>query len=76
MNKYIKPEFMLTSLQGTIPQGTNCSIQQKDKDILAGIIGSDDWSTAFGIGEDCENEISIYCKFSAADLGATQVLFS
>lgn len=74
MNKYIKPEFMLTSLTGTNLSAGNCSFII-DKDEQAGL-DEDFGPGAFFEDAVCKNPVDGYCKFSLGDSGELTKAFS
>ena len=77
MNKYIKPEFMLTSLTSSGLTGGNCAIQKADKELILDVLG-DDFAQAFEDSASCEVVIEMlsYCKFTSIELGIAQAFFS
>lgn len=76
MNKYIKPEFMLTSLTGSALSSSNCAITEDDRELLFGGLTNDQIEKFFGREEGCNPWVEEYCKFTSVEKGAGLALFS
>lgn len=78
MNLYTKPTAILLAASGSRAGASGCTSSAEDLEILKDVFGITDIKKAFGIGEACEDQypIEAYCKFTAADAGATAVFTS
>ena len=67
MIKYLKPEFMLTSLTADTTSAMSCSLTPADRQKFDAILGNGWETSAFGSTEvECEdNSIDNYCKFTS-----------
>ena len=63
MNKYIKPEFMLTSLTASTTAAGGCTISKEDKQMMIEIHGE----FAFTIDGKCKVPVEGYCEFTSAE---------
>lgn len=80
MKDYIKPTFTLAGLFPVALAGASCGIDEAGKQLLEDMHGTLDWSKAFLSDPDdgCSNHIDqdMFCKFTAANYGATTVIGS
>lgn len=79
MNKYIKPTIKLASTASARSTASSCSAAE-DMDLIQEIIAGTgaDPNTVFNSNEGCQTpiELDMYCKFTSAETGATQIFWS
>lgn len=78
MNQYVKPIIKLAGTATNSSSAGSC-YTKADMELIASIVGQPiDVNTAFGINEACIDKlpIDIYCKFTSAELGASQAFVS
>ena len=76
MNNYVKPVIRLTQSSGA--RGVSSCMSEADMELIQSIVGGADANKTFGMAEECEIQIPLemYCKFTSAELGATQIFWS
>ncbi len=78
MNDYIKPTIKLASAAS--PRGiSSCSTTGEDMELIQSIVGGGvDADKIFNSNEGCliPVELEMFCKFTSAETGATQIFWS
>lgn len=76
MNNYVKPVIRLAQSSGA--RGVSSCMSEADMELIQSIVGGADADKTFGMTEECEIQIPLemYCKFTSAELGATQIFWS
>lgn len=79
MNQYTKPTAILLAASGSRVGASGCASSAEDLELIKDILNIDEIDgKAFSMIEACTVQYPIeeYCKFTAADAGATAVFTS
>lgn len=77
MNDYIKPTIKLAAASGSRASASSCGTSA-DMELIQSIVGGADADKIFNSNEGCEIpvELEMFCKFTSAETGATQIFWS